>query len=117
MSFLQEFEWPRELEVAIRQHAKTLGAASRRVTESGVSDYPVIMAYLDGVDWCPVVLQGSPATNGWSFAITSIEEMVRRGAVSEQAGEMMKMGGGSKDDFRVFNVEIPKINLRRFSIP
>ena len=114
---LAEFEWPTELVDAVTKNAAVLGAATNRVIDSGVSDHPILIAYLDGVDSYPVVLAASAATNGWNFAITHVEEMVARGSVSEQAGGMMKMGGKSKDDFKVFNVEIPKINVRRFPIP
>lgn len=118
MSIVDDIDWSSELVKAISQHAKLLWEASQRVVESGVSDYPVLIAYLDGVDWCPTVLPGYPASNGWSFAITNLDEMVEIGAISENAGIMLKMiGTRERDAFQVFNAETPKVNLRTFKVP
>lgn len=109
------FEWPKELLIAIELHSKLFEEECRKMLKDNKDDLPIILAYLKGVDWCRKIVDGRSTALGWSFSITTLNEMVKVGAISKRSGDMFK--SLSKDPqkyLHVFNCEIPKVNLRFF---
>ncbi len=109
------FDWPDELLLSIELYSTMFEKECKKILRNKKGDLPVILAYLEGVDWCRKIVDANSMTHGWNFAITTIKEMVKVGAVSERAGKTF--GSLFRDPqryFHVFNVEIPKVNFRIF---
>jgi len=110
------FEWPKELLVAIELYSKLFEEECKKMLRSNKSELPIILSYLEGIDWCRRIVAGNSASYGWNFAITTLEEMVKIGVISEKVGTAMKQL--SKDPakhFHVFNAEVTNVNLRFFA--
>ncbi|MBA7499074.1 hypothetical protein ES704_01814 [subsurface metagenome] len=107
----------KKLAKAIESHYSLLQNASIKFFNAGVSSYPIIIAYIDGVDWRSTFIYGSTATLGWNFAITDLEYMKDVGAISERSYDFLKQFFRDPEKyFHVFNAEIPTVNLRPFPI-
>ena len=113
-----EIEWPAELVDAIATHARELERVWLTALNQGPSRFPLLLAFMDGVDWCPIAVPASASTHGWSFALTCVEDMVENGAISAQAGDLLCTWHGTPDQaFYVFNVEMTRVNMKRFQLP
>lgn len=112
---MNTFMFPNELLQAIKIHTVQMQEVSLGIMKNNISKYPMIIAYWDGIKWCPTFIQGSSLTSGWSFAITYLEEMVEIGAISTNAFNILKsMYKDPEKYFNVFNVEIERISIMNF---
>ena len=87
---LQEHEVLRSLESDLNKFKRILNEAVQTVQDQGVSNYPILVAFRDGIQLGLPIVESGPTGANWSYNISTLEEFVTKGLIERKKLDSFK---------------------------
>ncbi|MEM7102216.1 MAG: hypothetical protein AAF502_03720 [Bacteroidota bacterium] len=86
----QEHEVLRSLESDLNKYKKVLNEALQTVQDQDVSNYPILVAFREGINLGLPILEMGPSGANWSYNVSTLEEFVTKGLIERKKVDAFK---------------------------